>query len=74
MELNGTAEQQLVFLNVHWGRVYVFSAPEGPGASWTAQAKFGDRDEMRASSATELLSAVRNHYQTKGFPGASSQT
>jgi hypothetical protein len=72
MELAGTAEQQLVFLNMHWGRVYAFSAPEGPGAPWTAQAKFGDRDEMQASSATELLSSVRKHYEAKKFPGATS--
>jgi hypothetical protein len=73
MELTGTAEQQLVFLNLHWGRMYVFAVPEGPGALWTAKAKFGNQDEMQAPSATELLSVVRNHYAAKRFPGSSSQ-
>jgi hypothetical protein len=73
MELTGTPEQQLVFLNMHWGRMYVFAAPARPSAPWTAQAKFGDQDEMRASSATELLLSVRKHYESKGFPATSSQ-
>jgi hypothetical protein len=74
MELTGTAEQQLVFLNLHWGRMYVFAAPAGPGVPWTAQAKFGDQDELQAPSATELLPLVRKHYAAKRFPGNSSQT
>jgi hypothetical protein len=69
MELTGTAEQQLVFLNLHWGRMYVFEAPAGPGAPWTAQAKFGDQDELRAKSATKMLHVVHAHYAAKKFPG-----
>jgi hypothetical protein len=68
MEITGTSEQQLVFLNLHWGRMYEFAAPDRAGASWTAQAKFGDQDELEALSATEMLSTVRAHYAAKKFP------
>jgi hypothetical protein len=69
MELTGTPEQQLVFLNLHWGRVYEFTAPDRAGAPWTAQAKFADQDELQAKSATEMLYVVHAHYAAKKFPG-----
>jgi hypothetical protein len=69
MELTGTPEQQLVFLNMHWGRMYEFAAPDQPSTPWTAQAKFGDQDQLQAKSATEMLHVVRAHYAAKKFPG-----
>lgn len=69
MELGGTAEQQLVFLNTHWGGRYSFAAPEEPGGQWTATANFGQQDRLQASSATELLAEVRAHYQASKPPG-----
>jgi hypothetical protein len=69
MRLTGTPEQQLVFLNIHWGRMYEFTAPDQVGAAWTAQAKYGDHDKLQAQSATEMLHMVRAHYATKRFPG-----
>lgn len=69
MQVTGTPEQQLVFLNMHWGRMYEFTAPDRAGAPWTAQAKFGNRDELQAKSATEMLLVVRAHYAAKKFPG-----
>lgn len=69
MELTGTPDQQLVFLNMHWGRMYEFTAPDRAGAPWTAQADFGDQDELQANSATEMLQVVRAHYAATNFPG-----
>jgi hypothetical protein len=69
MELTGRPEQQLVFLNMHWGRMYEFIAPDQACASWTAQAKFGGQDELQAKSATEMLHVVRIHYAANKFPG-----
>jgi hypothetical protein len=69
MDLTGTPEQQLIFLNLHWGRMYIFTAPAQGTATWTARARFGDQDELHADSATELLLAVRSHYAAKKFPG-----
>jgi hypothetical protein len=63
MELAGTGEQQLIYLNTHWGRSYAFAAPCGPDGMWTATAKFGARDELDDSSATGLLAKVRKHYE-----------
>jgi hypothetical protein len=69
MELAGTRKQQLVFLNMHWGRMYEFTAPDQACVPWTAQAKFGDQDELQAKSATEMLHVVRTHYAAKKFSG-----
>jgi hypothetical protein len=68
MELTGTTEQQLIFLNVYWGRMYAFTAPNGAGGPSTAQAKFGNQDELRADSATEMLLGVRRHYSASKLP------
>lgn len=62
-ELGGTAEQQLIFLNTHWGRRYAFAVPQAPGRQWTATAKFGGHDRIQARTAAELLETVRAHYQ-----------
>jgi hypothetical protein len=62
-ELHGTHQQQLVFLNTHWGSKYSFAAPEAPGAQWTAAARFGQHDQIHGWTATELLEEVRDHYQ-----------
>ena len=69
MELTGTPEQQLIHLTTHWGRMYVFTAPTAGSTTWSAQAKFGEHDELQAESAGELLLAVRAHYKAKKFPG-----
>jgi hypothetical protein len=65
MELGGT-EQQLIFLNTHWGSKYEFTAPERPGGKWAARATFGEHDELEASTSAELLAKVRSHYQGSG--------
>jgi hypothetical protein len=70
MQLTGTTEQQLIHLNVYWGRMYVFAAPDTTEGTWTATAKFGDQDELRTDSATELLLAVRQHYSASKLPGS----
>jgi len=62
-ELRGTTEQQLIFLTTHWGRGYTFTAPQDLHGTWTAQAKFGQHDELRADTSSQLLQAVRDHYQ-----------
>jgi hypothetical protein len=59
INLGGTSEQQLIFLNTHWGRMYRFSAPDAAGGKWTAIAIFGQGDELQEESTTELLLAVR---------------
>jgi len=61
--LGGTAEQQLIFLNTHWGRQYDFTAPKRPGERWTAKAKFGTLDDLEAETSAELLEAIRGHYR-----------
>jgi hypothetical protein len=62
-ELSGTDQQQLVFLNTHWGHKYSFAEPEAPGGQWTATAKFGQHDRIRGWSAAELLEEIRGHYR-----------
>jgi hypothetical protein len=63
MNIHGTADQQLIYLNTHWGRRYRFEAPSGPGGQWTATDKFGKRETLQAPSAAGLLEEVRRHYQ-----------
>lgn len=63
MELRGTADQQLIYLNTHWGAQYAFAPPPKPWGEWTATAKFGGYDQLRAQTAAELLRDVRAHYQ-----------
>jgi hypothetical protein len=62
MQLGGTKEQQLIFLNTHWGRRYAFTAPQAVHGNWIATANFGQHDKLEERSATELLFAVRRHY------------
>jgi hypothetical protein len=62
-ELGGTVEQQLIYLQTHWGRRYEFASPQVPGGQWTATARFGDRDRIQAPASAELLEDVRAHYQ-----------
>jgi hypothetical protein len=62
-ELYGTDKQQLVFLNTYWGTRYTFAAPETAGAPWTATARFGQHDQLRAQTAAGLLREVRDHYK-----------
>jgi hypothetical protein len=63
MRIDGTRQQQLVFLNTHWGGKYSFAEPVQPGGQWTATAKFGQNDQIQGWSAAELLELVRGHYQ-----------
>jgi hypothetical protein len=68
--MQGTPEQQLIFLNTHWGSRYTFSAPDSRGGKWVAQATFGEHDDLQEDSAGELLLAVRRHYEAnKSAPG-----
>jgi hypothetical protein len=61
--LSGTAEQQLIHLNMHWGSRYDFTAPQDAGGTWAARANFGEHDELTEDTATDLLLAVRRHYE-----------
>lgn len=61
--LIGSREQQLVFLNIHWGVQYAFALPAAPDGQWTATARFGPGDRLNGDSAGELLEQVRHHYQ-----------
>jgi hypothetical protein len=63
LELSGTVQQQLVFLNTHWGSKYSFTAPAKPRDRWTAAAKFAQHEELTGETAAELLERVRAHYQ-----------
>lgn len=63
MELRGTADQQLIYLNTHWGRQYEFAPPPTRGGEWTATARFGSCDRLQAETASELLDEARAHYQ-----------
>jgi hypothetical protein len=65
MDIRGTPDQQLIYLNTHWGRRHDFAAPGSPGGMWAATGKFGDHNKLEAASAPELLEAVRSHYQAK---------
>lgn len=62
-DLAGTAEQQLVYLNTHWGRSYWFTAPAGPEEEWKAKARFGAHDDLSDSSSAGLLAKVHDHSQ-----------
>jgi hypothetical protein len=70
MELDGTNQQKLVFLNTHWGRQYSFAPPDVPGGQWTGTAKFGQHDRIHEWSAAELLEEVRDHYRVNGTRGS----
>lgn len=63
MDIHGTTDQQIIYLNTHWGRRYKFEAPPGPGKNWSATDKFGKHDRLQAPSAVALLEVVRHHYQ-----------
>lgn len=62
-QLQGSAEQQLIHLSMHWGARYDFTAPRQPDQKWTAKANFGEHDELAEETATDLLLAVRRHYE-----------
>lgn len=64
-DLAGTAEQQLVYLNTHWGRNYCFTAPAGPGQEWKAKARFGAQGDLSDSSSAGLLAKVHDHSQAR---------
>jgi hypothetical protein len=63
LEFRGTADQQLIYLNTHWGRQYAFEPPLTLESEWTATAKFGGYAVLQAQTAAELLEEVRAHYQ-----------
>jgi hypothetical protein len=63
LELRGTTDQQLIYLNMHWGKQYSFVPPQTPWGEWAAMAKFGCRTQLQAQTAAELLEEVRAHYQ-----------
>jgi hypothetical protein len=64
-ELRGTAEQQLIYLQTHWGRRYEFALPQAPGGPWTATATVGGHDRLQAPAPAALLEKVRAHYQAR---------
>jgi hypothetical protein len=68
-DLDGTPDQQLIYLQTHWGRRYEFASPQAPGGPWTATARFGVRDRLQAPTSARLLEQVRAHYQASKPPG-----
>jgi hypothetical protein len=64
LELHGTTDQQLIYLNTHWGRQYAFAPPQTPWGEWAATAKFGTCVQLQAQTAAELLAQLRAHYRT----------
>lgn len=72
-DVGGTIQQQLVFLNTHWGSKYSFTAPAKPGGRWTAVARFGQHDQLAAESAAELLELVRVHHKESRLAGGEAQ-
>jgi hypothetical protein len=70
---SGTTEQQLVFLNIHWGSQYSFTAPAQPGGRWAAVARFGQHDQIAGESAAELLAPVGDHYKASKPAGGDMQ-
>jgi hypothetical protein len=64
MDIAGTPQQALVYLNTHWGSRYSFAQPETRSGYWTATAKFSPHDCLQAASPTALLAIVRAHYQS----------
>ena len=50
MQLRGTREQQIIFLNTHWGRKYAFIAPRALNGKWIATANFGQHDKLEDRS------------------------
>jgi hypothetical protein len=55
-----TTSQLLADLRYHWGDVYDFARarPEG----FTATARFGEHEVLRAGDLHELQAKVRRHY------------
>ena len=71
MDIAGTPEQALVYLNTHRGTRYSFALPETPSGNWTATARFGDHDRLQARSPATLLETVRARYQAHPRPPTS---
>lgn len=69
VELGGTAEQQLIYLNTHWGRQYEFAPPQETGGLWTATARFGGHDGLQAPTSAALLVQARAHYKASKSAG-----
>lgn len=59
----------LAYLRHHWGDVYTISKQ---GGTWTAVARFGDRETLTAGSADDLIVMIRRHYP--GLRGGGSST
>jgi hypothetical protein len=55
----------LEYLRRHWGDAYSITVR---GGTWTAVARFGDRQTLTAGSADELSGMIRRHY-----PGESGE-
>jgi hypothetical protein len=56
-----TSAQWLGYFGEHYGDTYQVCAPSAPGGQWRAAALFGQRDQLFAWSATELLDELREH-------------
>jgi hypothetical protein len=62
----GTDQQQLIFLNTHWGSTYAFALPRTAGGPWTATAKSGQHDQIEAPSAGQLLEEIHRRKNAGG--------
>ena len=68
MDIAGTPEQALVYLNTHWGTRYSFALPETRSGNWTATAKSSDHDRLQAPSPADLLETIHGHYRSRPRP------
>ena len=64
-----TEAEDYRYIRHHWGSVYIIVRPGVHDEVWRAIAKFGNKDELIASSADELLGLIRRHYgpETEGY-------
>jgi hypothetical protein len=69
VELCGTVQQQLVFLNTHWGSKYSFAAPAKPRDPWTAAARFGHHEELTGKRPRNCWSGYTPITRRTSQPG-----
>jgi hypothetical protein len=67
-----TEAEDFAYLRHHWGSVYLIIKPSQVDDMWKAIARFGNRDQLIAGTADELLELIRRHYgpETEGYPFA----
>jgi hypothetical protein len=67
-------DEAIRHMNFHWGDHYTFAQPTRENRHWTATAKFGGQDVLKADSSEALLTKVRRHHLNNGPSPDSSST